>query len=159
MISQDLLIIKASNFISDLEGFREYAYLDSAGIWTYGFGFTKTPNGNKVSQFDRISKDKSLAFLKTIILKDYLQLHHLVRVPLTEYQWIALLSFVYNIGISRFSRSTLLSKINKQAGQEEITTEFKKWVYANGQVVKGLQNRRNKEISKYFFSWSGKLNL
>ena len=159
MISQDLLIIKTANFIADLEGFREYAYLDSAGIWTYGFGFTKTPNGNKVSQFDRISKDRSLDFLKTIILKDYLQINHLVRVALNEYQWIALLSFVYNIGITRFSRSTLLSKINKQAGKDEITKEFKKWVYANGQVVAGLKNRRNKEIAKYFFSWSGKLDL
>ena len=159
MISQDLLLIKASNFISDLEGFREFAYLDSAGIWTYGFGFTKTPNGNKVSQFDRISKDVSLAFIKTIILKDYLQLHHLVKVPLNEYQSIALLSFVYNVGVPRFSRSTLLSKINKQAGKDEITKEFKKWVYANGQVIKGLQNRRNKEISKFFFSWNAKLDL
>lgn len=159
MISQDLLIIKASNFISDLEGFREYAYLDSAGIWTYGFGFTKTPNGNKVGQFDSISGAISWNFLKTIILQDYLQLQHLVRVPLNEYQWIALLSFVYNIGITRFSRSTLLSKINKQAGKEEITTEFKKWVYANGQVITGLKNRRNKEIAKYFFTWSGKLDL
>lgn len=159
MISQDLLIIKASNFIADLEGFREYAYLDSAGIWTYGFGFTKTPNGNKVSQFDRISKDKSLAFIKTIILIDYLQLQHLVKVPVNEYQWVALLSFVYNIGIPRFSRSALLSKINKQAGQDEITKEFKKWIYANGQVITGLQNRRNKEIAKYFFTWSGKLDL
>ena len=159
MISQDLLNIKASNFISDLEGFREYAYLDSAGIWTYGFGFTKTPNGNKVGQFDRISKDKSLDFIKKIILKDYLQLQHFVKVPLNEYQWIALLSFVYNIGITRFSRSTLLSKINKQAGKDDITKEFKKWVYANGQVIKGLQNRRNIEIAKYFFTWSGKLDL
>ena len=159
MISQDLLIIKAANFISDLEGFKEYAYLDSAGICTYGFGFTKTPNGNKVSQFDRISKEKSTEFIKTIILKDYLQLKHLVRVPLNEYQWISLLCFVYNIGITRFSRSTLLSKINKNAGKEEITREFKRWIYANGQLIKGLQNRRNKEISKYFFSWSGKLDL
>ena len=127
MISQDLLIIKASNFITDLEGFREYAYSDSAVIWTYGFGFTTTPNGNKVGQFDRISKDKSLDFIKKIILKDYLQLQHLVKVPLNEYQWIALLSFVYNIGITRFSRSTLLSQINKQAGKDEITKEFKKW--------------------------------
>ena len=159
MISQDLLLIKAANFIADLEGFREYAYLDSAGIWTYGFGFTITPNGNKVGQYDRISRDRSLDFLKTIILKDYLQINHLVRVPLNEYQWIALLSFVYNIGVPRFSRSTLLSQINKQAGKEEITREFKRWIYANGQLIKGLQNRRNKEIAQYFFTWSGTLNL
>ena len=98
-------------------------------------------------------------FIKKIILKDYLQLQHLVKFPLNEYQWIALLSFVYNIGITRFSRSTLLSKINKQAGKDEITKEFKKWVYANGQVVKGLQNRRNKEIAKYFYSEPGRLDL
>ena len=159
MISQDLLIIKAANFIADLEGFREYAYKDSAGIWTYGFGFTKTPNGNKVEQFDRISKEKSIEFIKTIIMRDYLQLKHLVGVPLNEYQWIALLSLVYNIGVPRFSRSILLGKINRQAGKEAITREWKRWVYANGQIIKGLQNRRNKEIAQYFFSLNAKLDL
>ena len=159
MISQDLLIIKASNFIADLEGFREYAYKDSGGIWTYGFGFTKTPNGNKVTEFDRITKDRAVRYLRDIILIDYQHIYSAVRVPLNEHQWTALLSFVYNIGITRFRRSTLLSKINKNAGKDEITKEFQKWVYANGQVIKGLQNRRNKEIAKYFFSWNAKLDL
>lgn len=159
MTSQELLIIKASHFIANFEGFREYAYLDAAGIWTYGYGFTKTPNGNKVGQFDSISGELSSQFLKTIILQDYTQLQHVVKVPLNEYQWIALLSFVYNIGITRFRRSTLLSLINKQAGKDAITREFQKWVYANGQVIKGLQYRRTKEITQYFFSWNGKLDL
>ena len=159
MITQDLLLIKASVFIEELEGFKEYAYLDSAGIWTYGIGFTKTPNGNAVQKYDRISKNDSISFLKNILLSDFQQLNNLVRVPQNEYQYIALLSFVYNVGLTRFRRSTLLSKINKQAGKEEITKEFRKWVYAKGQLIKGLQNRRNKEITKYFYSETGQLNL
>ena len=159
MITQDLLLIKASVFIEELEGFKEYAYLDSAGVWTYGIGFTKTPNGNAVQKYDRISKADSHTFLLKILLPDLLQIQKVVRVPLNDYQWIALLSFVYNIGNTRFRRSTLLSKINKQAGKDEIAKEFRKWVYAKGQLVKGLQNRRNKEITKYFFSETGKLNL
>ena len=159
MISQDLLLIKASVFIEELEGFKEYAYLDSAGIWTYGIGFTKTPNGNAVQKYDRISKADSHKFLQKILMNDLLQIQKVVQVPLNDYQWVALLSFVYNIGNTRFRRSTILSKINKQAGKEEITKEFRKWVYAKGQLIKGLQNRRNKEIAKYFFSWNAKLDL
>ena len=159
MITQELLLVKASVFIEELEGFKEYAYLDSAGIWTYGIGFTKTPNGNAVQKYDRISKNDSISFLKNILLSDFQQLKILVRVPQNDYQYIALLSFVYNVGLTRFRRSTLLSKINKQAGKEEITKEFRKWVYAKGQLIKGLQNRRNKEITKYFYSETGKLNL
>lgn len=159
MITTDLLIIKAGNFIADLEAFREFAYKDSAGIWTFGFGFTKTPNGNKVTEFDRITKDRAERFLREIILLDYQRTSSAVRVPLNEYQWTALLSFVYNVGVTKFVRSTLLSQINKHAGKDEITKEFKRWVYANGQVIKGLQNRRNKEIAKYFFTSTGKLDL
>ena len=80
MITTDLLIIKASHFIADLEGFREYAYKDSAGIWTYGFGFTKTPNGNKVTEFDRITKDRAVRYLRDIILIDYQHIYSAVRV-------------------------------------------------------------------------------
>ena len=159
MITQDLLLIKASVFIEELESFKEYAYLDRAGIWTYGIGFTKTPNGNKVQQFDRIKKDESINYLKNILLKDYVELQKLVRVPLNNYQWIALLSFVYNVGLTRFRRSTLLSVINKQGSKESISYEFSRWVYASGQLIKGLKNRRNKEITKYFYSETGELDL
>ena len=159
MITQDLLLIKASVFIEELEGFKEYAYLDSAGIWTYGIGFTKTPNGNAVQKYDRITKVDSHSFLQKIVMRDLLQIQKVVRVPLNDYQWIALLSFVYNVGLTRFRRSTLLSKINKQDSKEEITKEFRRWVYAKGQLVRGLQNRRNKEITKYFYSETGKLDL
>lgn len=159
MISTELLIIKAANFIKELEGFKPIAYLDSGGVWTYGVGFTRTPNGTKVKKGDYINEADSLVFLRKIITSDLQQIKQLIKVPLGSYQWIALLSFVYNIGVTRFTTSTLLQKINNSAGKEEISKEFKKWIYANGQVVKGLQNRRNKEINLYYTEDIASLNL
>lgn len=159
MISSDLLIIKAANFIKELEGFRSIAYLDSGGVWTYGIGFTRTPNGLKVQKGDYINEPDSMIFLRTIIASDLQKIKQLIKVPLGSYQWIALLSFVYNIGVTRFTTSTILKKINNSAGKDEISREFKKWIYDNGQVVKGLQNRRNKEINLYFTEDIASLNL
>lgn len=159
MISTELLIIKAATFIKELEGFKPLAYLDSGGKWTYGIGFTKTPNGSTVKKGDYISEPNSMIFLRKIIASDLQRIKELIRVPLGSYQWIALLSFVYNIGITRFTTSTLLKKINNSAGKEEISREFKKWIYDNGQVVKGLQNRRNKEVNLYFTEEIGNLYL
>ncbi len=159
MISTELLIIKAANFIKELEGFKPIAYLDSGGKWTYGVGFTKTPNGSTVKKADYINEADSMIFLRKIITSDLQRIKQLIKVSLGSYQWQALLSFVYNIGVTQFSKSTILKKINNSAGKEEISKEFRKWIYDNGQVVKGLQNRRNKEINLYYTEDIASLNL
>lgn len=159
MISSDLLIIKAANLIRELENFKPLAYLDSGGVWTYGIGFTRTPNGLKVQKGDYINEPDSMIFLRKIIASDLQKIKQLIKVPLGSYQWIALLSFVYNIGVTRFAKSTILKKINNSSGKDDISREFKKWIYDNGQVVKGLQNRRNKEVSIYFTEEIGNLYL
>lgn len=159
MISEDLLFSKAVTIIKDFENFKEWAYLDSGGVWTYGYGFTKTPNGNTVKKGDHINKSDADLFIKEIIKKDYYQIKYLVKQMLNFNQWSALLSFVYNIGVTRFKRSTLLSYINKKQSEDVIKKEFMRWVYDNGQIVKGLQNRRRKEVAIYFTTELGKLNL
>ncbi len=56
----------------------------------------------------------------------------------------ALASFVYNVGETQFSRSTLLRKLN--AGDVKgACAELSRWVYAGGKVYKGLVNRRMAE--------------
>lgn len=159
MISSDLLIIKAANFIKELEGFKPIAYQDTGGKWSYGIGFTRTPNGTRVKEGDYINEANALVFLRKIITSDLQKIKQLIKVPLGSYQWQALLSFVYNIGVTRFTTSTILKKINNSSGKEEISKEFKKWIYDNGQVVKGLQDRRNKEINLYFTEDIASLNL
>ncbi len=68
-----------------------------------------------------------------------------VKVPLTQNQFDALVSFAYNIGEGAFLDSTALRKINAGdlAGGAEAMKLFNK---SGGQVVQGLVNRRNDEV-------------
>ncbi len=74
----------------------------------------------------------------------------MVNKPLTTNQWSALVSFVYNIGVSAFQRSTLLKKVNANPSDPTIRDEFMKWNKANGAVLPGLTNRRRDEANLYF---------
>lgn len=68
-----------------------------------------------------------------------------VRVPLTQNQFDALVSFAYNIGEGGFRSSTALRRINAgdYAGGAQAMRLFNK---SGGQVVQGLVNRRNDEV-------------
>ncbi|MCY1376845.1 Phage lysozyme [compost metagenome] len=66
----------------------------------------------------------------------------LVKVPLTDNQHAALVSFDFNTG--KLHSSTPLKKLN--AGDyDAVPAELMKWVYASGKRVKGLVNRRSAE--------------
>ncbi len=57
-------------------------------------------------------------------------------------------SFTYNVGTGAYKSSTLLLKHN--AGDYAgAAAEFDKWIYANGQVLQGLVNRRAEERKLY----------
>lgn len=79
------------------------------------------------------------------------QLEHdiarLVKVPLLVDQDAALVSFVWNVGIPKFTTSTLLRKLN--AEDPAAADEFKRWVYARGRVVPDLVTRRAVERSVF----------
>ena len=73
---------------------------------------------------------------------------HCVLVSLTQHQFDALVSLVYNIGIKAFVNSTLLQYLN--AGNTQAAAdEFGHWVYSNGEELAGLVTRRAAE-SKFF---------
>lgn len=56
----------------------------------------------------------------------------------------ALASFAYNVGLGALYKSTLWAHV--QSGRyHEATTEFKRWVKANGKTVRGLVKRREEE--------------
>jgi len=156
-MNKNLILQKAFDLIVSFENFKEFAYKDVAGVWTYGIGFTKTPSGKKVVSTDIISRKDADAFLMEIIKKDFTILQNIIHVSLSENKWIALISLVYNIGITRFRRSTLLSYINKNKIDNLIKDEFMRWVYSGGNVVRGLVNRRRKETSIYFMKENGNL--
>ena len=64
--------------------------------------------------------------------------------PLSQSQFDALVSLVFNIGGGAFRKSTLLQKLN--AGDYAgASNEFMRWIKAKGRVLGGLVTRRAAE--------------
>ena len=129
--------------LREFEGFSEKAYLDSAGVWTIGYGTTRI-NGHPVKFGDKISREAA-----ELIMREQLQEHldavvkH-IKVELTQNQIDAIASFVYNIGAGAFAKSTFLKKLNAE-DFDGAASEFKKWNKDNGKVLAGLTKRREAE--------------
>jgi lysozyme len=73
-----------------------------------------------------------------------------LNVDLSDNQYNALVSFVFNIGGSAFARSTIRRKILANPNDKNIRAELMRWVYADGKMLKGLERRREEEAELYF---------
>jgi lysozyme len=125
--------------IRQFEGLRLRAYRDAVGVATIGYGTTR---GVKMGQ--EISKERAEELLREDVARFDGYIEALVRVPLTQGQWDALSSFVYNLGPGALEKSTLLRLLN--AGDYSgAAAQFDRWVYASGKKLAGLVKRRAAE--------------
>ena len=127
-----------------MEGLRLEAYEDAAGVPTIGYGHTKD-----VRMGDRISEYWAKELLRDDIEEAERQVKEL-GVARNEAQLDALVSFVFNLGIGRLKESTLLRVIREGGSKADIKREFKRWVYAGGKKLKGLEVRREWESKRFF---------
>ena len=128
-----------------MEGLRLKAYRDAAGVLTIGYGHT----GKDVREGDRISP----YWAKELLVKDVEAVERAVtelQVARTEGQLDALVSLAFNIGIGRLKGSTLLQVIRDGGTRNQIKKEFKRWVYAGGRRLRGLELRREWEAKRFF---------
>ena len=133
------------DLIKKWEGLRLRAYRDTGDVWTIGYGHTAGVLPN-----DRITKDEAEMFLSQDLLWVEDVINSTVKVPLTQKQYDALGSFIYNVGGTAFANSTMLKKLNNK-DYEGASKEFLRWIYDNGRVIQGLRNRRKDEM-RYFLS-------
>jgi len=139
-------------FIEDHEGVRNDVYLDCAGYPTVGVGHLVQPEDN-LDVGDIISDQQVEDFLAGDLDISENAINDDVTVPLTQNQFDALSSFVFNVGTGNFGTSTLLKLLNQGNYGKEISDgvydgaagEFPKWCHAGGEVVQGLVNRRADE--------------
>ena len=127
------------------EGLMLTAVRDVGGVLTIGYGHT----GKDVEEGDRISPYWAEELLKEDLGLVESQVRAL-KVARTQGQFDALVSFVYNLGIGRLRNSNLLNVIRNGGSRNQIKTEFKKWVYAGGKKLKGLEKRREWEAKRFF---------
>ena len=137
------------DLIKRFEGCKLRAYKCPAGLWTIGYGNTFYEDGTKVKQGDVITQQRAEQ-LFDLIVDDFAQkVNALVKSNVSENNFSALVSFTFNVGIGNFQRSTLLRKVNANPKDATIPAEFRKWVRANGEVLKGLVRRREAEAKLY----------
>ena len=135
---------KGIDLIKKHEGFRSKAYRCSANVLTIGFGHTLN-----VKSTDVIDKAQAEVFLRQDVefAEKEVNRHNL---NINQNQFDALVSFVFNLGVGNFARSTLLRKIKSDPNDPTIRKEFERWIYAGGKVLNGLVKRRKEEADLYF---------
>jgi lysozyme len=139
------------NLIKLFEGYKPKAYLCPAGIVTIGFGSTMYTDGRKIKLGDTINEQQGNELLNWELKNKGIALHGL---NLNQNQFDSCLSFIYNLGIGAFAKSTLKKKILINPNDKSIRDEFMKWNKARvgGQLMelKGLTRRRIAEAELYF---------
>lgn len=132
--------------IEEYEGFRPRWYRDPAGVWTIGYGHTDAAGHPRhVDNPDlAITKADARTILERDLPRYEAYVTRLVKVPMNENQFGALVSFTYNLGAGSLASSTLLRKLN--AGDYAgAAAEFPRWNKAGGKVLNGLVRRRAAE--------------
>ena len=134
--------------VRDSEGLRLTAYLCPAGVPTIGYGHTKGVNRAQVDGKRIISVAKADQLLIEDLDAVAQAVDSLVKVPVSQRQREALISFAFNVGSANLESSTLLKKLNAKdyAGAAD---EFPKWnkatVKGKKVVLPGLTARRSAE--------------
>lgn len=146
MISQ-----RGVDALKQYEGFRSKAYQDVVGIWTIGYGTTKI-DGKPVEPGLECTPEEAELWLRADLAWAQTTINQLVKFMLTQPMFDALVSFVYNVGQTAFSKSTMLKKLNggDYAGAAK---EFDRWVFAKGKMIPGLAKRRLLEKTMFQEGW------
>jgi lysozyme len=134
-------------FIKGFEGFSSTIYLDAAGLQTIGYGHLILPH-EKSSFKNGLSELDAESLLKQDLAVAEKAVARLIKVPLNNCQFDALISFTFNVGAAALQRSTLRRKVNRQE-HEQVPAEFLCWVYADGRKIPGLIRRRAAEAELY----------
>lgn len=127
------------DLIKQEEGLRLKAYKCQAGVLTIGYGHTRG-----VKENDVITEEQAEKLLIEDLAESEKWVNKLVKVPLSQNQFDALVSFVFNLGPGALQISDLLKNLNK--GQYyQASQEFKWWRNAGGKVLEILMRRRFRE--------------
>lgn len=143
------------DLIKSFEGLFLKVYLDPVKIPTIGYGTIMYPNGKKVTMADApITEAQAVEYLTHEVNEKAAGVEKLVKVPLNDNEFGALVSFSYNVGTQALGSSTLLRLLN--AGKKaEAAEQFLRWDKAGGKVLAGLTRRRKAERELFLKAEAG----
>ncbi len=130
--------------VKEFEGFLPTPYVCPGGHQTIGYGHRIRED----ESFTSITLEEAEVLLDRDLAEAALQMHREIRVPLTDGQKLALIDFVFNLGIGQARESTLFRLVNERRFAE-AALQFERWVYASGKKLDGLAKRRVWERSLF----------
>ena len=120
------------------------ANADAGGVWTIGYGHT----GPEVHAGLRITQRRAATFLAADLREAAARLHAVVRREaidaLTDNQYAALLSFVFNLGAE--PSWTIWKRVNAR-DFDQVPVQMMRFVYVGKVKLRGLVNRRAAEVA------------
>ena len=126
--------------IKSFEGLRLRAYQDQGGVWTVGWGHTRTAKDGLV-----VTRQQAERLLKADIELTERGVDAALRgTVLTQLQYDAIVSMVFNIGVSAFAKSKVL-KLLKAGDYREAAAQMLAWHYVKKVPNAGLMRRRQAE--------------
>ncbi|MGH6874585.1 MAG: lysozyme, partial [Aestuariivirgaceae bacterium] len=134
--------------IRKFEGLRTCAYRDAVGVWTIGYGHTSMAGPPRVARGMKITRKEAASILARDLAVFAEGVAALLKAPLSDCQFSALVSFAYNVGLENFRKSSVLRAVN--AGDcSAVPRRLSLWVKAGGRVLPGLINRRAAEAALF----------
>jgi len=131
------------SFIEGQEGLVNTVYND-VGHKAIGIGHNIVPSDPSYIQTGPITDEQAYALLASDLKKVEQTMKKYIKVPLTQSQFDAISSFIFNIGSGSFIKSTLLKELNL-GNYSEVPNQFMRWVNVAGKVNQGLVKRRRAE--------------
>jgi lysozyme len=136
------LIKKFEGCPTDEDG-NVVSYRCAANVATIGFGSTKY-KGEPVEDGMKITMQEAEDLLIHEMDEYEGYINHMVESDLKQNEFDALVAWVFNLGPSNLSSSTLLQKLNNK-DWDEVPNQIKRWNKAGGRVLEGLVRRREAE--------------
>ena len=132
--------------IISFEGIKLNAYKCPAGVPTIGVGNTFYKNGNKVKMGDKVTLPQAMELFLDLLPKYEKTVLDAIKVPLTQNQFDALVSFCWNCGSSK----TLFKMVNEKFSEMNIVNWWcTHYVLGGGKVLPGLVRRRKAESTLF----------
>jgi lysozyme len=149
------------DFIKSFESFVPYVYDDKRapvkgvyrewkgekvkGTLTIGYGHTDAAaHPLKIARGLRITEAEAVDVLDVDLDECEEDVLNLVKQPLSQGQFDACVSLVFNMGSGNFRKSTLLKRLNK-GDYKGARDAFDLYVNSGGEFMRGLQRRRDGE--------------
>ena len=128
--------------IKQSEGFVDHEYTDCAGVKTCGYGHAIKPGETFPAT---ITEDQATEILLKDVGGAEDAVTRMVKVPVTQGKYDALVDFVFNLGAGRLEHSTLLKMLN-EGKYDQAGLQLLDWTLAGGVRQGGLVRRREAEL-------------